>query len=98
MSLVSVLIKMCHVEYSRHPKAGLSGFRMAISRTFFVSGIQMAFETRSGFFSASLDRFGVNKIFFNDTFLYKTVQASTIRNPDTKVRVSNGKNNMADLA
>jgi hypothetical protein len=61
------------LNYSKHPKAGPSGFQMVISQTLFVSGIQMAFETRSGFFSASLDRFGMNKIFFYDTFLYKTV-------------------------
>jgi hypothetical protein len=28
-------------EYSIHPKAGLSGIRMAISRTLFGSGFQM---------------------------------------------------------
>jgi hypothetical protein len=39
--------------YSIHPKAGPSEIRMVISRTFFVSGIQMA----------SLDRFIVKKIF-----------------------------------
>jgi hypothetical protein len=30
------------IKYSTPPKAGRSGFRMAISRTFFVSGFQMA--------------------------------------------------------
>ncbi len=30
-----------YVRYSIHPKARLSGFQMVISRTLFVSGIQM---------------------------------------------------------
>jgi hypothetical protein len=54
--------------YSEHPKAGPSGFQMVISRTLFVSGIQMAFETWSEVFSASLDRFVMNKIFFYDPY------------------------------
>jgi hypothetical protein len=59
------------INYSRHPKAGPSGFRMVISRTKFGSGIQMAFKTRSEVFSASLDRFGMNKIFFMTLFFIK---------------------------
>jgi hypothetical protein len=55
-------------DYSEHPKAGPSGFQMVISRTLFVSGIQIAFETRSEVFSASLDRFVMNKIFFYDPY------------------------------
>jgi hypothetical protein len=38
-------------NYSYHLKAGSSGFQMVISRMFFGSGIQMAFESRSEDFS-----------------------------------------------
>jgi hypothetical protein len=55
-------------DYSRHPKPGPPGFPMVISRTLFGFGFQIPFEIRSEFFLASLDRFGMNKIFF-DTFL-----------------------------
>jgi hypothetical protein len=58
--------------YSEHPKAGLSGFQMVISRTLFGSGFQMPFESRSEDFLTSLDRFVVNKIFFM-TLINKTV-------------------------
>jgi hypothetical protein len=61
--MVNIFLLTNKSNYSRHPKAGLSGFRMVISRTLFVSGIKMAFESRSKNFSASLDRFGMNKIF-----------------------------------
>jgi hypothetical protein len=44
---------------------------------------------------ASLDRFIAIKIFF---IAIKWSRLATIRNPDFCVRVSNGKNKMADLA
>ena len=59
----------------------------------------MAFETRSENFSAGLDRFGMNKIFFMTLFFIKR---SRLVSPDFKwsgldlfVRISNGKNKMA---
>jgi hypothetical protein len=69
-------------DYSTPPKAGLPGFQMVISRTFFVSNFRMLFgrhfvffttESQTGLFSsASLDRFVTNKIFFM-TLINKTV-------------------------
>ena len=84
--------------YSEHPKAGLSGFQMVISRTLFGSGIQMAFESRSENFLASLDRFGMNKIFFMTLFFIKRSRLAPFETLTQKSGFRMVKNKMADLA
>jgi hypothetical protein len=58
-------------KYSRPPNTEPSDIRMVIFRTLFITGFQMVaailflpFEIRTGYFLNSLDRFGMNKIFF----------------------------------
>ncbi len=64
-----------HYIYSNPPNTEQSSIRMVIFRTLFVSGFQMVGTGPicPDFFLASLDCFGMNKIFFYDSFLYKTV-------------------------
>ncbi len=63
--------------YSNPPNTEPSGFRMVIPRTQFVSGFRIA----------SLDRFIVKKIFYS---CQNGLGQRTIRNPDEKIRFSNG--------
>jgi hypothetical protein len=44
--------------YSKHLKASQSGYRMVAAILF------LTFEIQTGYFLTSLDRFGMNKIFF----------------------------------
>jgi hypothetical protein len=59
---------------------------MVIPQTLFVSS-----------FLTSLDRFGIKNILFMTLFFLKRSMLATIRNPDKKVRFSNGKNKMAAI-
>jgi hypothetical protein len=52
-------------QYSIQPKAGLSEFRMVISRTLFGSDFRSAFDNRTKNSDTSLDRFIVEKIFYS---------------------------------
>jgi hypothetical protein len=71
VKLLKTLDTYSNKLYSRHPKAGPSGFQMVISWTLFGSGFRIPFEIRSENFSASLDRFGMNKIFVINLFFIK---------------------------
>jgi hypothetical protein len=75
--------------YSTPPNTGLSGIRMVIFRTIFLSGFQMVsailfllFEIRTGYFLTSLDRFGMNKLFLWPLLIKRFRLRTTIWNPD----------------
>ncbi len=64
--------------YSTPPNTGLSGIRMVIFRTQFVSGFQMHSKSGPDIFLTSLDRFGIKNILFMTLFFIKRSRLATI--------------------
>jgi hypothetical protein len=75
--------------YSDPPNTGLSGFQMVIFRTLLKSGFQMVLaaillktirKPDRTFLTASLDGFGMKKIFFMTLFFIKRSRLATGQN------------------
>jgi hypothetical protein len=82
-AFISRYSDLCY-KYSNPPNTEPSGIQMVIFRKLFVSRFQMVaailflpFEIRTRYFLTSLDRFGMNKIFFYDRLLIKQSRLAT---------------------